>query len=105
MSRTTKQLKLNNTIAVIADGQTEKWYLERVKVHYPCDTLKSTKIEPQLPQKKQIAELMELAKAKVEEGYPKVILLVDFDEVLSNAEEFLEFQHFYQEYHKDNHDN
>lgn len=103
MSRPTKQRKLNNTIAVIADGQTEKWYLERVKVHYPCDALKSTKIEPQLPQKKQIAELVELAKAKVEEGYPKVILLVDFDEVLSNAEEFREFKHFYQEYHKDNH--
>ena len=40
MSRTTKQLKLNNTIAVIADGRTEKWYLESVKVHYRHDTLK-----------------------------------------------------------------
>lgn len=104
MSRQSKQRKLNNTIAVIADGQTEKWYLERVKVHYPCEALKSTKIEPQLPQKKQIAELVRMAKAKVEEGYPRVILLVDFDEVLSNAEEFREFQHFYQEYRKDNHD-
>ena len=104
MSRPTRQRKLNSTIAVIADGQTEKWYLERVKVHYPSDALKSTKIEPQLPQKKQITELVELAKAKVKEGYPKVILLVDFDEVLSNAEEFREFQYFYQEYHKENHD-
>lgn len=104
MSRPTKQRKLNNTIAVIADGQTEKWYLERVKVHYPCDALKSTKIEPQLPQKKQISELVGMAKAKVEEGYPKVILLVDFDEVLSNVEEFRKFQSFYQEYHKENHD-
>lgn len=105
MSRPTKQRKLNNTIAVIADGQTEKWYLERVKIHYPCEALKSTKIEPQLPHKKQVTELVELAKSKVEEGYPKVILLVDFDEILSNAEEFREFQHFYQEYKKDNHDN
>ena len=86
MSRQSKQRKLNNTIAVIADGQTEKWYLERVKVHYPCEALKSTKIEPQLPQKKRMAELVGMAKAKVEEGYPRVILLVDFDEVLSNAE-------------------
>lgn len=105
MSRTTKQRKLNNTIAVIADGQTEKWYLERVKIHYPCDALKNTKIEPQLPQKKQITELFCMAKTKIEEGYPKVILLVDFDEVLSNAEEYREFRNLYQEYSKDNHDN
>lgn len=104
MSRPTKQRKLNNTIAVIADGQTEKWYLERVKLHYPCDAIKSTKIEPQLPQKKQITELVGMAKAKVEEGYLKVILLVDFDEVLSNVEEFRKFQSFFQEYNKENHD-
>ena len=104
MSRPTKQRKLNNTIAVIADGQTEKWYLERVKVNYPCDALKRTKIEPQLPQKKQIAELVNLAKAKVEEGYPTVVLLVDFDEILSNAEEYRVFQHFFQQYNNNGRD-
>lgn len=104
MSRQTKPRKLNNTIAVIADGKTEKWYLESVKAHYPCEALKSTKIEPKFPQKKQITELVGMAKAKVEEGYPKVVLLVDFDEVLSNAEEFQEFQYFYQEYLQENHD-
>ena len=104
MSRLTKQRELNNTIAFIVDGQTEKWYLERVKVHYPCDALKGTKIEPQLPQKKQITELVDIAKARVQEGYPTVVLLVDFDEILSNAEEFRVFQHFFQEYNNDNHD-
>ena len=104
MSRQTKPRKLNNTIAVIADGKTEKWYLESVKAHYPCEALKSTKIEPKFPQKKQITELVGMAKAKVEEGYPKVVLLIDFDEVLANADEFREFQYFYQEYNKDDHD-
>ena len=66
-----------------------------MKVNYPCDALKRTKIEPQLPQKKQIAELVNLAKAKVKEGYPTVVLLVDFDEILSNAEEYRVFQHFF----------
>lgn len=104
MSRLTKQRKLNNTIAVIADGKTEKWYLDSVKAHYSCEVLKNTRIEPQLPQKKQINELVDIAKSKVQEGYPKVILLVDFDEVLANAEELRVFQHFYQEYNKDGHE-
>jgi len=92
MSRTTKQLKLNNTIAVIADGQTEKWYLESVKAHYHHDTLKGIRIEPQLPHKKQIDELVSLAKEKVTEGYKKVVLIVDFDEILSNNNEFERFK-------------
>lgn len=98
MSRTTKQRKLNNTIAVIADGQTEKWYLESVKVHYRHDTLKGIRIEPQLPHKKQIDELVSLAKGKVTEGYKKVVLIVDFDEILANDSEFAKFKHFYQGY-------
>lgn len=40
MSRQTKPRKLNNTIAVIADGKTERWYLESVKAHYRHDSLK-----------------------------------------------------------------
>ena len=51
MSRQTKQRKFDNSIAVIADGKTEKWYLEKVKIHYPCEVLKTIRIEPQLPQK------------------------------------------------------
>ena len=98
MSRQTKQRKLNNTIAIIADGQTEKWYLESVKAHYRHDSLKSIRIEPQLPQKKQIEELVNMAKGKVQEGYPTVILIVDFDEMLANDCEFVRFKQFYQGY-------
>ena len=99
MSRATKQRKLNNSIAVIADGQTEKWYLDSVKAHYHPDKLRSIRIEPQLPQKKQIRELMALAKDKVTEGYPQVVLIIDFDEILSNNEEFTDFKHLHQEFH------
>lgn len=98
MSRQTKPRKLNNTIAVIADGKTEKWYLESVKAHYRHDSLKGIRIEPQLPQKKQIEELVNMAKGKVQEGYPTVILIVDFDEILANDCEFVRFKQFYQVY-------
>lgn len=104
MSRQTKQRKLNNSIAVIADGETEKWYLDKVKVHYPCKSLKSLRIEPQLPQKKRIDELVDMAEEKVKEGYLKVILLVDFDEVLANEKEFAKFKQFHQDYCNTNHD-
>ena len=103
MSRLTKQRKLNNTIAVIADGKTEKWYLDSVKAHYSCEALKNTRIEPQLPQKKQINELVDIAKSKVQEGYPKVILLVDFDEILANADEFEAFKRFHENYCREDH--
>lgn len=105
MSRPTKQRKLNNTIAVIADGQTEKWYLESIKTHYHHDILKGIRIEPQLPQKKQIEELVNLAKGKVQEGYPTVILIIDFDEILANDNEFMRFKQFHYDYCNTEHDN
>ena len=92
MSRQTKQRKLNNTIAVIADGQTEQWYLECVKKHYRGGSLRGVSIAPKLPQKKQIDELLSLAWEKVTEGYKKVVLIVDFDEILSNDDEFERFK-------------
>ena len=92
MSRPTKQLKLNNTIAVIVDGQTEQWYIECAKRHYREGTLRAISIAPKLPQKKKIDELVSLAKEKVLEGYKKVVLIVDFDEVLSNNNEFERFK-------------
>lgn len=92
MSRPTKQRKLNNTIALIADGQTEQWYLECAKKHYREGTLKGISIAPKLPQKKQIDDLVSLAKEKVTEGYKKVVLIVDFDEILANSNEFERFK-------------
>lgn len=92
MSRQSKQRKLNNTIAVIADGQTEQWYLECAKKHYLEGTLRGVSIVPKLPQRKQIDELVSLAKEKVAEGYKKVVLIVDFDEVLAKGNEFERFK-------------
>ena len=92
MSRPTKQLKLNNTIAVIVDGRTEQWYIECAKKHYREETLRAISIAPKLPQKKKIDELVSLAKEKALEGYKKVVLIVDFDEILSNNNEFERFK-------------
>ncbi len=95
MSRATKQRKLNNSIAIIVDGQTEKWYLEKVKAHYSCNALKSVRLEPQLPQHKKIGELVELAVQKATDGYKKVFLVIDLDEVIEKKTEFEAFQTFY----------
>ena len=98
MSRQTKQRKFDNSIAVIADGKTEKWYLEKVKIHYPCEVLKTIRIEPQLPQKKQIDELVQIAKEKAEEGYKRVVLIIDLDAVLLDNAEFERFKAFMNRY-------
>ena len=95
MSRATKQRKLDNSIAIIVDGQTEKWYLEKIKAHYSCNALKSVRLEPQLPQHKKISELIDMAEQKATDGYKQVFLVIDFDEVVANKAEFEEFQAFY----------
>ena len=105
MSRHTKQRKLNNAIAVIADGKTEKWYLESVKAHYRHDKLNTIRIEPQLPHEKQIGELISLAKSKVLNGYSHVILIVDLDEVLKDDNEFNRFKQFHKNYCNETHEN
>lgn len=105
MSRKTNPRKANTTIAIIVDGKDEKWYIEKVKEHYPCDVLRKIKIEPNLPQKKKIRDLFDLAKFKVEEGYTHVILFIDFDGPQNNTEEFSTFNDFYDKYiniHSDN---
>lgn len=100
MSRQTKQRKFDNSIAVIADGKTEKWYLEKVKIHYPCEVLKTIRIELQLPQKKQIEELVQIAKEKAEEGYKRVVIIIDLDAVLIDNVEFEKFKAFMDRYDK-----
>lgn len=98
MSRKINKRKGNTTIAVIVDGQDEKWYMEKVKRHYPCAALEHISIKPELPTKKKVNELFDLAKKKVEEENSMVLLIIDLDEILKTKTELNNFKNQYTKY-------
>lgn len=98
MARKCKTRKSNSAIAIIVDGQDEKWYVNKVKENYPCEALKPIKIKPELPQKKKVQKLFDFAKSKLEEGYTYVILIFDMDGPLKDVEEFNKFKELYDKY-------
>lgn len=100
MSRVIKSRKLDNTIAIIVDGSDEKWYIETIKSHYSCSALKRIKVEPELPHKKKIQELFELAKTKYSEGYKHIILIIDFDTTNKESKEIQKFKELYKKYNE-----
>lgn len=98
MARESKQRKAKESIALVVDGKDEKWYFERVKAHYPCNVLKTTKIKPELPERKKVQELFDFAKNKLIEGYTFVVLIIDMDELLKDSREFAKFKELYIKY-------
>ncbi len=82
MARILRKRRSPAAIAIIVDGKDEKWYIEKVRQHYPCDKIRKIKIEPNLPSAKKINELFSLAKEKIEAHYNRVILFIDLDEPL-----------------------
>lgn len=55
MSRTKTKREANPSLAVIVDGEDEKWYLNKVKLYYQeqCPIIQRMRIKPDLPQKKE----------------------------------------------------
>lgn len=98
MARRINNIKTNDSIALVVDGKDEKWYMEKVKEHYTCSKLKNTKIKPELPSKKKVQDLFDLAKAKLDEGYYFVILILDMDAPLKDAGEMSKFKELYHKY-------
>ncbi len=98
MAREIKKRKTNLSIALVVDGKDEKWYIVKVKEHYPCAALKNVKIKPELPSHKRVQDLFDLAKAKLDEDYSYVILILDLDEPLKDAGEMSKFNELYQKY-------
>ena len=88
MARERKPRKALSAIAIIVDGQDEKWYVNKVKEHYPCDALKTIKVKPELPERKKVQELFDFAKSKLEKEYTFVVLIIDLDEPLKDTKEF-----------------
>ena len=51
--RKIKKRNLANSIVVIVDGEDEKWYIEKVKEHYPSKSLREMSVKPEFPQKER----------------------------------------------------
>ena len=98
MARKTKQKKGKPAIALVVDGKNEKWYISKVKEHYPCSALRSAKIKPDLPGHKKIQELFDCTKTKLDKEYNFVILIIDLDEPLKKPEELNKFKELYSKY-------
>lgn len=98
MARKTTSRKSNPSIVVIVDGKDEKWYIQKVKEHYPSAVLRQVRIVPELAQKKKIKQLFDDAKSKLDNGYTQVILIVDFDDVGKDERELEKFKELYTKY-------
>ena len=98
MARECKLRQGHNAITLIVDGKDEKWYVNKVKEHYPCDALKTIKLNPELPERKKVQELFDLAKDKINKGYTFVVLIIDLDDPLKDANEFNKFKELYGKY-------
>lgn len=98
MARERKQRKGKESIAIIVDGKDEKWYVNKVKVHYPCNALRIAKVKPELPERKKVQELFDFAKGKLDEEYTFVLLIFDMDEPLKDPSEFAKFKELYSKY-------
>lgn len=72
--------------------------MEKVKKHYSCTVLKYISIKPELPSKKKVVELFDLAKTKVEAENSMVLLIIDLDEVLKSKSELNNFKNQYEKY-------
>lgn len=58
MARKCNPRQPHDAIALVVDGQDEKWYIDRVKAHYPCNALKSIRIRPELPERKKSSRII-----------------------------------------------
>ena len=96
--RKIKKRNLANSIGVIVDGEDEKWYIEKVKEHYPSKSLREMSVKPEFPQKKKVEDVFVFAEAKIREGYSHVVLILDMDTILKDASEFEVFKKYYAKY-------
>lgn len=87
-----------HTIVVIVDGEDEKWYVEKLKEHYPCSALRTVGVKPEFPDKKQVDDLFACARTKVEEQFETVILILDMDNILKDSREWEKFKVYYSRY-------
>ena len=79
-----KKIQTKQAFAVVADGETEKWYLQMLKRNEP-DILFD--ITPRIPKNKDIDEQYKLVTELSEKEYDKVFWIVDLDVLLKEERE------------------
>ncbi len=77
--------------SIVVDGETEKWYLDLLKMHEK-DRLPRIDVKPAIPKKKRLADLDQLIRSNAEE-YHMVFWIVDLDAIRHDGQmdSFLEF--------------
>lgn len=98
MPRIINKRSLKSAVVIIADGQNEQWYLAKVKEYYPNDTLRHTKLKPEMSQLKKSKDLFAAAKEKVEEGYTHVVIIIDLDTIRKDKQDLTSFKELYLRY-------
>ena len=89
--------KTNPAFAIVADGETEIWYLQMMK-KYELENKQEEQdkqdkqqirltIKPELPKKKRIEDLCELVCKLAQEEYDKVFWIVDLDQIKKEQRE------------------
>lgn len=73
--------KSRPTFAVVADGETEMWYLQMLKRNAPAIRID---IRPQISNKKKMEDQRQLVR-DLAEDYTKVFWIVDLDAILGNS--------------------
>lgn len=74
-------------IAIIVDGKDERWYIDKVKECYLCNKLRQIKVKPELPTKKNVQDLFNLAQQLLKEEYSFAILILDLDKIRKEKKE------------------
>lgn len=84
MGRQVKKRQSSNQgtkYALIADGETEQWYIQQLKQYYNIPI----KITPELPKTKTLKEQNKLIESIIKENiYDKIIWIIDLDTVLKD---------------------
>lgn len=76
--------KTNPAFAIVADGETEIWYLQMMKQNERQVRLT---IKPELPKKKRIEDQCELICKLAQGEYDKVFWIVDLDQITKEQRE------------------
>ena len=76
--------KTNPAFAIVADGETEIWYLQMMK---QTERQVRLTIKPELPKKKRIEDQCELVCKLAQGEYDKVFWIVDLDQITKEQRE------------------
>lgn len=76
--------KVNASIAIVVDGETEVYYLQMLKRN---ERRIRVSIEPKIPSRKSIQEQYELVLGLLDKEFAKVLWVVDFDAILKENRE------------------